>query len=291
MANKKTKLENLIESDVEVTEVKDLITGAKSTTTKRKAKSSSALTDIEDGVRLTPANWKRFRIWLIGDTPLICHAWSEKAKKEMLKKQKKTTRGGREERNPHGDFISSLYDMGNGMYGFPVTAVKKSILSVSHKDKGVAKTLSQASIKFDSQMTRVQTAFEKAICTLPLIPIVAGEPEMREDMVRVGAGLNKTATLAYRAQFENWALLVQGKFNADAFPIETLLFLLRDAGVMCGVGDWRTEKSGEFGAFHLATEEEGESWMKFVRGKGPLPVRPKTDISDYFAEWMSEAAE
>jgi hypothetical protein len=288
MAGKKTRLEELIESDVEVTETKDLMTGA--TSRKSRPKSGTTKVEVEDVARLTPANWKRFRIWLIGDTPIICHAWSEKAKKEMLKKQKKATRGGREERNPHADFISSLYDIGNGMYGFPVTAVKKSILSVSHKDKGVAKTLSMASIKFDSQMTKVQTAYEQAICTLPLVPIVAGEPEMREDMVRVGAGLNKTATLAYRAQFENWALLVQGRYNADAFPLETLMFLLRDAGVMCGVGDWRTEKSGEFGSFHLATEEEADAWMAFVRGKGPLPERATSSVEDYFADW-SEAAE
>ena len=39
-----------------------------------------------------------FHMWLIGDTPLITHAWSHKAKEEMLSKQVKATRGGRAER-------------------------------------------------------------------------------------------------------------------------------------------------------------------------------------------------
>jgi len=37
-----------------------------------------------------------FDIWLVGDTPLITHAWSEKAKREMLQKQVKATKPGKE---------------------------------------------------------------------------------------------------------------------------------------------------------------------------------------------------
>ena len=62
--------------------------------------------------------FKHFTIWLVGDTPLITHAWSEKARREMLGKQTKATKGGKEARDPEADFVNSLYDMGDG-YGFP----------------------------------------------------------------------------------------------------------------------------------------------------------------------------
>src|SRR4051812_13227320 len=62
-------------------------------------------------------DFKGFTIWLVGDTPLITHAWSEKARREMLQKQVKAIRGkGKEARDPQSDFVSSLYEIGDGGY-------------------------------------------------------------------------------------------------------------------------------------------------------------------------------
>ena len=58
--------------------------------------------------------FSRFMVWLVGDTPLIVHAWSEKAKREMLGKQIKAVKQGREVRDPQSDFQSSLYEIGDG---------------------------------------------------------------------------------------------------------------------------------------------------------------------------------
>src|SRR6266566_2746750 len=79
-----------------------------------------------------------FKVWIVGDTPLITHAWSHKAKLEMLQKQVKSIKaGGKEARDPEQDFVDSLYDLGDGTYGFPVTGVKNAILSSAHKEKGI----------------------------------------------------------------------------------------------------------------------------------------------------------
>src|SRR5215471_15940838 len=72
-----------------------------------------------------------FRLWIVGDTPLITHAWSHKAKEEMLQKQVKATKPGKQARDPDQDFVDSLYDMGKGRYGFPATGVKNCILSAA----------------------------------------------------------------------------------------------------------------------------------------------------------------
>lgn len=71
---------------------------------------------------------QRATFWIVGDTPLIVHAWSEKAKREMLAKQVKAVKGGREARDPESDFISSLYEMGPEIFGFPVTGITTAIL-------------------------------------------------------------------------------------------------------------------------------------------------------------------
>lgn len=220
------------------------------------------------------ATFKTFSLWIVGDTPLITHAWSEKARREMLAKQTKAVKGGKDARDPHADFVSSLYDMGDDTYGFPATGFKNAILGVAHKDKGIARTAVMSALWIDAQMTKTRPALAGAICDMPLLRIYGSQPEMREDMVRVGAGLNKTATLAYRAQFTIWAFRVSGKFNSDTLTEEALAFLIDEAGVSSGIGEWRNERKGMFGAFHRSSVVEATDWEGFAAGTGPLPTPP-----------------
>jgi len=226
----------------------------------------------------TTAAMQSFAVWLVGETPLIVHAWSEKAKREMLQKQVKATKAGKEARDPQSDFISSLYEMGidgkkKTIYGFPVTGFKNAILSCAHKDKGIPRSVVQSALYLNADMVRVRPALAGAICDMPLIRVFGSEPEMREDMVRIGSGLNKTANLAYRGQFTTWAVRLTGKFNSTVLSAEALQFLIREAGIGIGVGEWRNEKKGIFGSFALADAEEQAAWDAFAAGKGPLPVR------------------
>lgn len=219
------------------------------------------------------AVFKRFELWVIGDTPLITHAWSEKAKREMLSKQVKAVRAAKEARDPSEDFINSLYEMGDGTYGFPATGVKNAIISAAHKDKGIARTDAMRALWIDAQMVRTRPALAHAVCDMPLLRIYGTEkPAMREDMVRVGVGLNKTASLAYRGQFTIWAFRITGRLNIDLLSPEQLAFLIDDAGMANGLGEWRNEKKGMFGAFHLGTPDEEAEWSAFIAGEGPLPL-------------------
>jgi hypothetical protein len=214
-----------------------------------------------------------FIFWIVGDTPIIVHAWSEKAKGDMLKTQAGATRTAKEKRDPEKDFLQSLYDMGDGIYGFPVTAVKKAILSCAHKDRGVPRSDVMQALWLDAEVVRVRPALAGAICDMPLVRIYGSQPEMREDMVRIGAGLRKTANLAYRAQFTTWALRITGNVNPLMVAPHALAFLVRQAGSAIGIGDWRNEKGGWFGAFHIATPAEQREWEAHARG-GPVPKTP-----------------
>jgi len=72
---------------------------------------------------------------------------------------------------------------------------------------------------------------------------------MREDMVRVGMGV---ADIRYRPQFDPWAAKVRIAFNAAAISPEQIANLLDIAGFGVGVGEWRPEKDGSFGRFHVS---------------------------------------
>jgi hypothetical protein len=215
--------------------------------------------------------FQSFRFWIIGDTPIITHAWSEKAKREMLQKQVKATKGGREARDPRDDFVSSLYEMGDGGFGFPATGIKNCILSAAHKDKGVARSAVMGALWIDAEMIRVRPALAGAVCDMPLVRIHGSDPEMREDMVKIG-GMTKTANLAYRGQFRMWGMRVTGRLNASVVTPEQLAFLVQESGVSSGLGEWRNERKGMFGAFHMATAEEEKQWEDYAAGRGPLPV-------------------
>lgn len=218
------------------------------------------------------AQFKSFKTWVIGDTPLITHAWSEKARREMLSKQVKAVKVAKEARDPHEDYKASLYPLGDGTYGFPAMGFKNCLLQSAHKDRGIPRTDAMAGLWIDAQMVRTRPALTGAICDMPLLRIYGSDPVMREDMVRVGSGLNKTATLAFRAQFTVWACRLQGKFNAELINEEQLAFLINTGGTASGVGEWRNERRGMFGAFHLASTAEEQAWEKFANGRGPLPV-------------------
>lgn len=226
----------------------------------------------------TRAKFEKFELWVVGDSPLICHAWSEKSKREMFSKQVRAMKAAKELRDPKAEFLSSLYDMPDKGYGFPATAIKKCMLSVAHKDKGVPQTLVMRSLWIDAPYVAVRPALAGAKCNLPLVRIYGSEPYMREDMVRIGSGLRKIANFAYRATFDVWAIRVKGRFNASAISRDVIADLINESGLGCGIGDWRNEKSGSFGSFHLASEEEQEVWDAYALGKGKLP-EPTYDLA------------
>ena len=88
-------------------------------------------------------------IKVVGDSPLIMHAWSDKAKQMILDKQmKKAKSKGHDAKNPVEDFIESMYWLNgkpdeyteeafaeaieNGArFGMPATAFKASAVSAA----------------------------------------------------------------------------------------------------------------------------------------------------------------
>ncbi len=216
------------------------------------------------------ATHQKFKVWIVGDTPIISHAWSQKNRRQILENQVGALKPAKVPRDPYQDFIDSLYDMGNGTFGFPTMGIKKCIVAAAHKDKGVNKTTTQQALWLNGNLTRIQPAFDGAICDMPLSRLYGTDPQMREDPVKVG-GQTKGATLAYRGQFTSWGIRITGRLNISVLTLETLAWLLQEAGTAYGLGDWRNEKSGMFGAYHVADVNEEKEWEKFAAGKGEIP--------------------
>lgn len=212
----------------------------------------------ETVVEIRPLDIKRVKIKIVGDTPLIVHAWSEKAKRMMLEAQTKATKTkGKSIRDPYDDFIQSMYwlegkpeestveafedAVKNGAkWGFPVGAIKMAGNSAAYRNGWVKNQMSLRGSYF------LKTEYGE------MAEIKGSTPIMREDMVRIGMG---SADLRYRAEFRNWSMEMILEYNASGdMTLEQIVNIINAGGYSVGIGEWRPEKDGSFGTYHIVIE-------------------------------------
>lgn len=200
-------------------------------------------------VELPPMNIQTIDIPIIGDAGLICHAWSSKAKKQMLDKQMKKASAGKTAKDPWQDFCETLYwldgmpetptekDVMKARFGFPAVAFKSAAITAVTSTGGMTKVMARQCFHIEGEY----------------VEILGPAPSMREDMVRVGVG---TADIRHRAEFETWGAVLRVKFNANVLSAEQVISLFEAGGFGVGIGDWRPEKDGVNGRFHVARDGE-----------------------------------
>jgi hypothetical protein len=201
-------------------------------------------------------------ITLVGDTPLIVHAWSTKARREMLGKQMKKAKGAKEAKDPQQDFADSLYKLADGGYGFPSVAFKNAAVTAVTSVAGLTKVETRQAFHVLGEDLEVDAALDGLKVRQNLARIEGSEPRIREDMVRVGMG---TADIRYRGEYWPWFTRILVRFNGNVLSAEQLLNLLNTAGFGVGVGEWRPERDGSYGTFHVAGEGEVEKLMRAAR--------------------------
>ena len=209
----------------------------------------------EEVIAITPIKIKKVQLRIVGDSPLIMHAWSEKAKRMMLEAQMGLSKGKKKDlKNPVKDFINSLYwltdkpsDMTEEAYeeaiekgarfGFPVTGLKQAAISAAYRMGWVK-----------NQMA-LRGAFFIDADVDGLVEIKSDAPVMREDMVKVGMG---TADIRYRGELRNWYADIVLSYNEHGpFSLENIINIINAGGFVCGIGEYRPERDGQFGMFHV----------------------------------------
>jgi hypothetical protein len=187
-------------------------------------------------IEVPPIEIKTYILRIVGDSPLICHAWSKKAKQEMLDKQMGKAKSKKEPKDPERDYQEAFYVTPDGKPCFPAIAFKAAAVSAARQIEGLT-------------MTFLRGAFH----TVGEFVEIEGAPRMREDMVRVGMG---TADIRYRPEFSTWAVKLTIRLNSRAMTLEQLVHLFNQAGFSVGVGEWRPEKDGNNGMFHVEGMQE-----------------------------------
>lgn len=200
-------------------------------------------------VELPPLNLQTLDIPIIGDSGLICHAWSKKARQQMLDKQMKKAAQGKAAKDPWQDFCETLYwldgmpenpteeDVMKGRFGFPAVAFKSAAITAVTSTGGMTKVMARQCFHILGEY----------------VEILGPPPSMREDMVRLGLG---TADIRHRAEFETWGAILRVQHNANVLSAEQVISLFEAGGFGVGIGDWRPEKDGVAGRFHVARDGE-----------------------------------
>lgn len=196
-------------------------------------------------------------ITIVGDSPLIINKFSEKAKREILEKQMKKAKANKEAKVPFADFMESLHwitPMPNiekitdekelkeifekalkegAKFGFPSTGIKQSAISGIYR-AGLAKNKVGLQGAFHIQGELVE---------------IKGDLRMREDYVKIPS--TGTADVVFRAEFdEGWKAELPVTYDTNAVSLEQVIQMLNYGGFNVGIGDWRVEKSGNYGMFH-----------------------------------------
>jgi hypothetical protein len=185
-----------------------------------------------------------------GTSPLIVHKFSEKARKEILDKCMQKAKSGKEPKNPVMEYMQSLHWLtpmpeeyneeameaalaAGARFGFPATGLKQSAVSAAYR-AGLTK-----------DKVSVYGAFH--VVGGELIEI-QGTPQMREDYAVINNGAPE---IRYRAEFTEWAMEFDIRYNAAVYSLEQVITFFNFGGFAVGVGDWRIEKGGVFGTYKV----------------------------------------
>lgn len=129
-------------------------------------------------------------------------------------------------------------DLSKFRFGFPGAGLKKSMTRAGWLTQGIYATVTGARISVPEV----------------LIPIISPEPPELFQAYGVNHNKGNALILTSRPRFNEWSMIFKIRYNAEMMPKETVISLLMSAGESIGIGAWRIEKGGIFGAFEVDTE-------------------------------------
>ena len=221
----------------------------------------------ETVVTIKPIIDKVATIRVVGDTPLIVHKWTEKMKRALPAGARAAELAGitdkKEYQTPMEAFIESMYwikgkpeeyteeafneAVANGAeWGFRVESFKQAAIDAAYSKKWLPNKKGVKGLFFIKPDFIDDEGYQ-------LVKIKGGAPTMREDIV-IRSGIGRTPDLRWRGEFKNWYCDLTISYDADGiYTLEDIANMFQAGGRYNGVGEYRPEKDGQFGMFHVDT--------------------------------------
>ena len=179
-------------------------------------------------------------------SPLVIHAFAEKAKQEIRDKQGKKPKKAKEERKPEDECEAAKYRDPEGRECAPVTAIKKSFITAATAMDNLTKVALR-------QALFVSPTVNPSSLLVP-IEMFDGTPAVgiiREDAVTIGIN---TRGLTYRPEYREWQLRVTVEYNSRLISEDQLRALAEHAGWGVGICEGRPERSSALGWGRFSVE-------------------------------------
>jgi hypothetical protein len=201
----------------------------------------------------------RITFHIVGTSPLICNAMSEKARQQLLlppETKSRTQRQSTLKHDPIEEYKRSVYkargDEAPTRIIFPGAGFKALLASTALDLTGASK----------SQIGRLSWVPEYNVH-------VYGIPALLMSVVR-SADMARTPDIRTRAIVPQWACTFSIECVTPMLNEQAVTNLLASGGITRGIGDWRPEKGkGSFGQFRIAGPDDPE-YQTIVKSGGRL---------------------
>lgn len=185
-------------------------------------------------IRIAPPNLKTAHFKIVGTAPYVQHAFSQKARQEIMNDQSEERQGGkrkkREPRDFDAEYHSAYHKSTEGWFGIPAPAIRSGLVGACRLIPNYNMTQAKLSVFC------LADGFDASDGT-PLIKITKGKPHPCEHAVRLAMG--KTS-IAIRAMWDpGWEATVRVQYDGDQFGAADVLNLLARVGMQVGVGEGR----------------------------------------------------
>lgn len=190
---------------------------------------------------------------IIGTAILVVHNFNAKMRGKMEDKQAGRAGGAREAKIAEDLFQGARYRLPDGSDGIPAGGIKACIVSGARGEVSATMTSSKGAIS---------VLPDDAVTNLVRILATEDQPTMRgPDVCRNATGV---ADIRYRPQYMPWGMLLRIEYLPSLISASQLLQMIAHAGRAEGLCEWRPgspkSKSGQWGVFRLANEEEVEAY-------------------------------
>src|SRR5262245_53055603 len=184
-------------------------------------------------------NLKVLEVKIIGDTPYMQHAFSEKARRQIEATQREgsTARGKkkREARQFEAEYQAAMHRSEEGWTGIPAAGIRSAMISACRL---VGFPMTRAKLSFSCLADGADAVDGQGLVRLH------GKPEMNISAVRLESGV---VSLAARPVWRAWNALIRIRFDADQFTATDILNLLMRAGLQVGIGEGRNDSKNSAG--------------------------------------------
>jgi len=204
-------------------------------------------------ISIPPIDKTETIITIIGDTPLIMNAFSEKARRMILDKQQQKAKKPKEAKNEWECLINSLNWLTKKPKEYTQEAFEKALPTARFGFPSIGVKAAAIAAAYRADLIKNKVCMQGAFHIPAEYVEIKGDISMREDMVKIPMG---GADVVFRGEFKNWYSTFTVTYNANRISLEQLIQLINLGGYEVGIGDWRVERGGNHGMFHVATQDE-----------------------------------